>query len=125
MANIWEKVILILVDNLNSGLSYLIIAVFNLENFLFRKLSRRNNGFNFFQGTKVKVEVKIEEDGTHNPDRLLFHIRTNLPIDKGEPEALESYDYLNDMSNRQIDDFDDVNEGEKGMENICYLIEGA
>ena len=29
------------------------------------------------------------------------------------------------MSNRQIDDFDDVNEGEKGMENICYLIEGA
>ena len=28
------------------------------------------------------------------------------------------------MSNRQIDDFDDVNEGEKGMENICYLIEG-
>ena len=79
----------------------------------------------FFQGTKVKVEVKIEEDGTHNPDRLLFHIRTNLPIDKGEPEALESYDYLNDMSNRQIDDFDDVNEGEKGMENICYLIEGS
>ena len=89
------------------------------------KFSRRNNGFNFFlSGTKVKVEVKIEKDGTHNPDRLLFHIRTNLPIDKGEPEALESYDYLNDMSNRQIDDFDDVNDGEKGMENICNLIEG-
>lgn len=67
------------------------------------------------RGTKVKVEVKIEADGTHNPDRLLFHIRTNLPIDKGEPEALESYDYLNDMSNRQIDDFDDVNEGEKAF----------
>ena len=78
-----------------------------------------------FSGTKVKVEVKIEKDGTHNPDRLLFHIRTNLPIDKGEPEALESYDYLNDMSNRQIDDFDDVNDGEKGMENICNLIEGS
>ena len=78
-----------------------------------------------FSGTKVKVEVKIEKDGTHNPDRLLFHIRTNLPIDKGEPEALESYDYLNDMSNRQIDDFDDVNEGEKGMENIYNLIEGS
>ena len=75
-----------------------------------------------FSGTKVKVEVKIEKDGTHNPDRLLFHIRTNLPIDKGEPEALESYDYLNDMSNRQIDDFDDVNEGEKGMENIYNLM---
>ena len=28
------------------------------------------------------------------------------------------------MSNRQIDDFDDVNDGEKGMENICNLIEG-
>jgi len=67
------------------------------------------------RGTKVKVEVKIEKDGTHNPDRLLFHIRTNLPIDKGEPEALESYDYLNDMSNRQIDDFDDVNDGEKAF----------
>ena len=29
------------------------------------------------------------------------------------------------MSNRQIDDFDDVNDGEKGMENIYNLIEGS
>ena len=47
--------------------------------------------------------------------RLLFHIRSNLPIDKGEPEAEECYDWLNDMSRRQIDDFDDVNEGEKSF----------
>jgi len=64
---------------------------------------------------KVNVEVKMAEDGTHNPDRLLYHIKNNQPIDKGEPEAEESYDWLNDLSHRQIDDFDDVNEGEKSF----------
>ena len=57
----------------------------------------------------------MAEDGTHNPDRLLFHIKNNQPIDKGETESEESYAYLDDMSQRQIDDFDDVNEGEKAF----------
>ena len=29
---------------------------------------------------KKVVEVKMAEDGTHNPDRLLYHVKTNLPI---------------------------------------------
>ena len=53
-------------------------------------------------GKKIVVEVKMAEDGTHNPDRLLFHIKTNQPIDKGEIEAEESYAYLDEMSQRQI-----------------------
>ncbi len=64
---------------------------------------------------KKVVEVKILEDGTHNPDRLLYHVRSNQPVDKGESEAEESYDWLLNMSKRQIDDFVDLNEGEKAF----------
>lgn len=49
---------------------------------------------------KKVVEVKMAEDGTHNPDRLLFHVRSNQPIAHGEVEAEESYDWLKDLSHR-------------------------
>ena len=58
-----------------------------------------------FCAKKVSVEVNLAEDGTHNPDRLLYHVKNNQPIDQGEDEAQESYAWLSDMSHRQIDDF--------------------
>ena len=64
---------------------------------------------------KKVVEVKMAEDGTHNPDRLLFHVRNNQPIDKGEPEAEESYEWLDQLTQKQTDDFVDLNEGEKAF----------
>ena len=78
---------------------------------------------------KKVVEVKMAEDGTHNPDRLLYHIRNNQPVDKGEPEAEESYDWLVELNAKQTDDFVDLNEGEKAFfklwnshlhRNPCY-----
>ena len=33
---------------------------------------------------KKLVEVKMAEDGTHNPDRLLYHIRNNQPVANGK-----------------------------------------
>lgn len=78
---------------------------------------------------KVVVEVKMAEDGTHNPDRLIYHVKNNQPIDKGEVEAEECYNWLKDMSQRQIDEFVDLNGGEKAFfklwnthlhENPCY-----
>ena len=64
---------------------------------------------------KVLVEVKMAEDGTHNPDRLLFHLRNNQPIDKGETEAEECYEWLSNLSVKQIEDFVDLNGGEKSF----------
>lgn len=64
---------------------------------------------------KKLVEVKMAEDGTHNPDRLLYHILNNQPVANGEYEAEENYDWLKDLSLRQIDDFVDLNEGEKSL----------
>ena len=78
---------------------------------------------------KKVVEVKMAEDGTHNPDRLLYHVRNNQPISSGEVEEEESYDWLNDLSQKQTDDFVDLNEGEKAFfklwnthlhNNPCY-----
>lgn len=57
----------------------------------------------------------MAEDGTHNPDRLLYHILNNQPVANGEYEAEENYDWLKDLSLRQIDDFVDLNEGEKSL----------
>ncbi len=58
---------------------------------------------------KVSAEfVPIEK-------RLLYHIRTTLPIDGGEPEAEEDYEWLVGMSDRMIDDFLDLNDGEKAF----------
>merc|ERR1711981_1267906 len=64
---------------------------------------------------KKLVEVKMAEDGTHNPDRLLYHILNNQPVANGEYEAEENYDWLKDLSLHQIDDFVDLNEGEKSL----------
>ena len=64
---------------------------------------------------KKVVEVKMAEDGTHNPDRLLYHISNNQPVDKGEPEIEESYDWLVELNDKQTDDFVDLNEGEKAF----------
>ena len=64
---------------------------------------------------KIVVEVKMAEDGTHNPDRLLYHVKNNQPIDQGEVEAEESYEWLRQMSSRQIEEFVDLNEGEKAF----------
>lgn len=47
--------------------------------------------------------------------RTLYHVRTSLPITHGEPEAEESYQWLTDLSLRQIDEFVDLNEGEKAL----------
>ena len=78
---------------------------------------------------KKVVEVKMAEDGTHNPDRLLYHVLNNQPIANGEHEAEESYDWAIDLSHRQIDDFLDLNQGEKALmkfwnthlhKNPCY-----
>lgn len=77
--------------------------------------SPHNNNMERTRPKKKVVEVKMAEDGTHNPDRLLFHVRNNLPVDKGEYEAEEDYHWLQDLSCRQIDDFVDLNEGEKAF----------
>lgn len=71
----------------------------------------------------VAVEPKKIED------RQLFHVKNNLPIEGPEPEAEEDYQWLVDVSSRQIDDFLDLNEGEKAFfklwnkhlhHNPCY-----
>ena len=42
-------------------------------------------------------------------------MKTNLPIKNDEPEAEECYEWLRQLSLRQIDDFVDLNEGEKAF----------
>ncbi len=60
------------------------------------------------QKVSVKGITPIDE-------RLLYHVRTNLPIDQGEVEAEEDYEWLVGNSDRMIDDFLDLNEGEKAF----------
>ena len=38
---------------------------------------------------KKLVEVKMAEDGTHNPDRLLYHILNNQPVANGKSDKLK------------------------------------
>ena len=64
---------------------------------------------------KKRPRTKVPLAKFQNPDRLLYHVKTNLPIKNDEPEAEECYDWLRQMSLRQIDDFVDVNEGEKAF----------
>ncbi len=49
-------------------------------------------------------------------DRLIFHVKTNLPIEPPcEEEAVEDYSWQQQLSDRQIDDFVDLNAGEKAF----------
>lgn len=48
-------------------------------------------------------------------DRQLFHVQNSIPIQNHEVEAEEDYQWLVDAANRQIDDFLDLNDGEKAF----------
>ena len=64
---------------------------------------------------KKRPRTKVPLAKYQNPDRLLYHVKTNLPIKNDEPEAEECYEWLRQLSLRQIDDFVDLNEGEKAF----------
>ncbi|XP_059078699.1 uncharacterized protein LOC131877127 isoform X1 [Tigriopus californicus] len=84
---------------------------------------------NQFRVKKLVKKINAE----HKPisERQLFHISNNQPVrhEVGESEYEENYQWLVDNSNRQIDDFLDLNSGEKGFmklwntflhHNPCY-----
>ena len=64
---------------------------------------------------KKRPRTKVPLAKYQNPDRLFYHVKTNLPIKNDEPEAEECYEWLRQLSLRQIDDFVDLNEGEKAF----------
>lgn len=84
---------------------------------------------NQFRVKKLVKKINAE----HKPisERQLFHISNNQPVrhEVGESEYEENYQWLVDNSNRQIDDFLDLNSGEKDFmklwntflhHNPCY-----
>ncbi len=68
-----------------------------------------------YHGRKERPVKKVSVGFTPIEERVIHHVRTTLPIEHGEPEAEEDYDWLVGNSDRMIDDFLDLNEGEKGF----------
>ncbi len=62
-------------------------------------------------GTRKKKPSSYSNSGIKT--RQIFHVRNTLPIEHDEEEAEEDYQWLVDNSDRQVDDFLDLNDGEK------------
>lgn len=60
-----------------------------------------------------KLVKKISVEPTPIDDRQIYHVLNNIAVTNGEPEATESYKWLVDLSKNLIDEFVDLNVGEK------------
>jgi hypothetical protein len=74
---------------------------------------------NYKSGKKLKVKdlvQKISVEPVKMKNRLLFHVHNSVPIGLGcQEEAVEDYSWQAGLSDRQIDDFVDLNPGEKAF----------
>ncbi|CAB4067248.1 SUZ12 [Lepeophtheirus salmonis] len=63
----------------------------------------------------VNRKANIVPGDYRSHGREYFHVRSNSKITYGEPESEESYQWLPDLMHRQIDEFLDLNNGEKEL----------